>query len=295
MIKYKRSISLLTIIIALLSLIASAYGIFSSGGPGGYEFKAFSGDVIQIYGTGLYQDNSISLVSQGIAQDIITIILGVPLLIISLLLFRKGLFKGKLLLAGTLGYFLYTYISYTFLWMYNSMFLVYVILMSSSFYAFTLTLMSFDMKNMNSYFNEKIPVKFFSGFLFFLAALLSFMWLGMIIKPLLHGTFPVALEHYTTLVIQAMDLAFVVPTAILAGILLLKRKPFGYLLASIITIKGFSMSTALTAMIIGQILAGVVVSPDIVIVFAMLNLVIIYPMVLLLKNIKEPNYSSAAM
>ena len=74
MIKYKRSISLLTIIIALLSLVASAYGIFSSGGPGGYEFKALTGDVIQIYGTGLYQNNSIGLVSQGIAQDIITII-----------------------------------------------------------------------------------------------------------------------------------------------------------------------------------------------------------------------------
>lgn len=287
-IKFKKPISILTIIIIVLSLGASIYGIFSGGGPGKYEFKSITGQVVQIYGSGLYQNNSISLVSQGIAQDIITIVLGVPLLVLSLYLFRKGLVKGNLLLSGTLCYFLYTYVSYTFLWMYNPMFLIYVILMSTCFFAFVLTMMCFDMDRFSTYFNEKMPVKFFSGFLFFLATVLLIMWLGIIISPLINNTFPVALEHYTTLVIQAMDLAFVVPTAILAGVLLLKRKAYGYLLASIITIKGLSMSTVIMAMLISQILAGLEIGLAVIVVFAIINLLMIYFMILIMKNIKEP-------
>lgn len=286
--KYKKSISILSVIIITLSLIAAAYGILSSGGQGRHEFKSIHGSIVQIYGKGLYQNDSVSVVAQGTAQDIVTIFLGIPLLAFSLNLFRRGLLKGKLLLAGTLGYFLYTYISYTFLWMYNSLFLIYVILMSSSLFAFILTMMSFDMENMSSYFNEKMPIRFLCGFLFSLGTIIGLMWFGMILQPILKGTIPSGLEHYTTLVIQAMDLGFVVPTAFLAALLLRKRKPFGYLLASVMIIKGLSMGTALTAMIIGQLLAGVDVGLAMIVIFPIINLLMIYCMVLIIKNIREP-------
>lgn len=286
--RYKKPISILVIVIIVLSFTASAYGVFSRQGPGPHEFKSLYGETVQLYGKGLYQSNSVSVASQGIAQDVVTMILGIPLLILSLYLFRKGSIKGRLLLAGTLGYFLYSYISYVFLCVYNPLFLVYVILMSSCLFAFILTLMSFDLENLGSCFHPKIPVRFLSGFLFFLAAALGLMWLGMIVPPLLKGTVPPALEHYTTLVIQAMDLGFVVPTAILGGVLLLKRKPFGYLLTSVMIIKGLSMGTALTAMIIGQLLAGVTVSFAIIVLFPAVNLLMVYCMFIVMKNIKEP-------
>lgn len=292
---YKKSISVLVIIITILSLTASAYGVFSSQSQNKHEFKSIYGETIQLHDKGLYQNDSVSIASQGISQDVVTMVICIPLLLISLYLFRKGLIKGRLLLAGTLGYFLYTYTSYTFLWMYNSFFLVYVVLMSASLFAFILTMMSFDLKKLDLCFSQKTPVKFLAGFLFFLAAALGFMWLGIIVPPLLKGTVPQALEHYTTLVIQAMDLGFVVPTAILSGVLILKRKPIGYLLTSVITIKGLSMATALTAMIIGQILAGVEVSFVTVILFSIINILIIYCMVLLMKNIKEPGNISMSM
>ncbi len=286
--RYKKPISILVIIIIVLSFAASAYGVFSRQGPGQHEFKSLYGETVQLYGKGLYQNNSVSIASQGIAQDVVTMILGIPLLIVSLYLFRKGLLKGRLLLAGTLGYFLYSYTSYVFLCMYNPLFLVYVILMSSSLFAFILILMSFDLEKLGSCFHPKMPVRFLSGFLFFLAAVLGLMWLGMIVPPLLKGTVPPPLEHYTTLVVQAMDLGFVVPTAILGGVLLLKRKPFGYLLTSVMIIKGLSMGTALTAMIIGQLLAGVTISFAVIVLFPAVNLLMVYCMFIVMKNIKEP-------
>lgn len=285
--KYKKTITILVICIAILSLFASACGIFSTDGNGQHGITSYYGSTVSIYGKGLYRNDSVSVAAQGIAQDIVTIILGLPLLITSLYFSRKGLLKGRLLLSGTLGYFLYTYTSYSFLWMYNSLFLIYVILMSTSFFAFLLTMMSFDIENLPHYFNEKLPVNFLGGFFIFIGISIGLMWLGRIVPPLLAHSIPPSLEHYTTLPIQALDLGFIVPVAILTGILIIKKKPFGYLLSSVITVKGITMLTSITAMIIGQILLGVKVSFMEIILFPAFNLIIIYCLFLIMKCIKD--------
>lgn len=283
--KYKKAINILVIIIVVLSLAASVCGIFSAGGRGTYEIQSFRGETVLIYGKGLYCNDSVSAASQGIAQDIVTVVLGIPLLIISLCFARKGLLKGRLLLTGTLAYFLYTYVSYSFVWMYNPLFLVYVALMSTSFFAFLLTIMSIKIEELPSAFNKKLPVKFLGGFLIFMGTAIGLMWLGRILPSLINGTSPVGLEHYSTLPIQALDLGFIVPTAIMSGILLIKRKPFGYLLSSVITIKGITMLSAITAMIIGQLLAGVTVSLAEIIIFPLFNLIIIFCLFIIMKNV----------
>lgn len=289
--KYKRTISLLIGCIIILSVFASLVGIFSNAGSGVRQIESFRGETIKIYGKGLYGNDSVAVAAQGIAQDIITVALGVPLLIVSLYLALKDSLRGRLLLTGTLGYFLYTYISYVFLWMYNPMFIVYVMLMSASFFAFTLLMMSFDIKNLSSAFNKKLPVKFLGGFQIFFAAALWLLWMGKIIPTITSGTVPVGLEHYTTLVIQGLDLGFIVPIALLSGVLLIKRKPLGYLLSSVIIMKGFTMGAALTAMIISQYIAGVSMGIIEIIMFPMFSLVIFYCMILLLKNINCKGYA----
>lgn len=288
--KFKKSISLLTCIIISFALIASAYGIFSRDGQGKFEFKSLHGEIVQVYGKGLYKNESISMASQAIAQDIVTLGLGIPLLIAALLLARKGLLKGRLLLTGILGYFLYTYTSYSFLAMYNSLFLVYVVLMSASFFAFTLTMMSYDIQNINSYFSPKLPVKFIGGVLIFIAVAVALMWLKRIITPLTAGTLPEGLEHYTTLVIQALDLGFVLPAGILSAVLLIKRNDFGYLLASVIIIKDSALLIVITAMLIAQISTGIQVASAELVVFPILAMMIIYCMYLIMKNVIEPLY-----
>lgn len=288
--KNKKIISILVLCIVALALASACYGVFSYGGKGLHDIKSFYGEAVSIYGKGLYRNDSVSVASQGIAQDIVTIIVGIPLLVASLYLARKGLLKGKLLLAGTLGYFLYTYTSYSFVWMYNSLFLIYVILMSTSFFAFLLTMMSFDLENLKDCFNEGLPVKFLGGFFIFLGVAIGLMWLKRIVPPLLNGTLPIGIEHYTTLPIQALDLGFIVPTAIISGILTVKKKSLGYLLSSVMTVKCITMLTAITAMIIGQSLAGIRMSFVEIAIFPAANLIVIYLLILIIKNVKEPIY-----
>ncbi|OLS40526.1 hypothetical protein [Bacillus sp. MRMR6] len=285
--KFKKSISLLVVFISILSISAASIGIFSNQGQGEFEYTSIYGETVQIHGKGIYQHDSVSMAAQAIGQDYVTLLLGVPLLLLSLFFSRKGLLKGRLLLTGTLGYFLYTYASYSFLSMYNSLFLVYVALMSASFFAFTLAMMSFDIENLPLYFSDRMPVKFLGIFLLFVSFVFGMMWTAKIGFPLLSSTPPPDLQHYTTFVIQAMDLGFVVPVGLLAGILLILKRPFGFLLAPVIIMKEVTLLTALTAMIFLQMNAGVKVGYLIIISILLFNLFIIICLVLVMKNLNE--------
>ena len=285
--KYRKSISFLVWLIILLSIVATSYGIFSIQGGGESEYKSIFGETVFINGKGLYRHDSVSIAAQAIAQDYVTLFLGIPLLLFSLYLTHKGLIKGKLLLTGTLGYFLYTYVSYSFLSMYNSFFLIYVVLMSASLFAFILGMMSFDIQTLRRHFDELLPVAFIGGFLLVVSFVFAMMWLGKIVPALMKEGPPAGLEHYTTMVIQAMDLGFVIPAAILAAILLMKRKSFGYLLASVMIVKEITMLTALSVMVIFQMLAGMKGLNVMLGIVVLFNLIIIYCLYLVMKNIKE--------
>ena len=287
--KNKGTITILVALIVILSFVASAIGVFSGQNEVAVvsQFQSIHGENITLYGRGIYHNDSVSAAAQCIAQDVVTLVLGIPMLLISLILARKGLLRGRLLLTGTIAYFLYAYTSYSFLSMYNSLFLVYVMLMSVSLFAFILCITSFDMEALKNTFGPKLPIKFIGGFQLFIAFMLFMMWMGRIVPPLIAGSIPMGLEHYNTLVIQAMDLGIIVPVAALSGIMIIKRKPLGYLLSSVIIIKSLTMLTALTAMIIGMIIVGVEVSIVEMTVFPAFNLVAIFCLAVLLRSINE--------
>lgn len=286
--KYQKSIRYLIIIILILATFTSIIGLFSNRGNGSYEYISVGGEIVEIYGKGIYKNDSVSVVAQGKASDLVTLFLAIPLLTFATIFTLKGSLKGRLLLTGTLGYFLYTYMSYSFLWNYNPLFLVYVILMSTSLFAFILTLMSFEIEELPHMFKEKLPIGFLAGFQFFIALMLGLLWLGKLMPTILNGAIPVGLEHYTTLVIQAMDLGFVVPMALISGVLLLKRKTFGYLFTSIIIIKAITMLTSITAMMINTYLSGVTVNYIETVIFSAFNLLAIVAFIILMKNTVEP-------
>ena len=293
--KYNKVINVLVIIIVILASIACLAGLLINGGNGQYLFKSINGEVVKIYGSGLYKYDSISVVSQGKATDLVTLILGVPLLLVSLYFTSKNSFRGMLVLTGTLGYFLYTYMSYTFLWNYNPFFIVYVMIMSLSFYAFVLCLMSYQIDKLQSMFSDQLPVKFLGGFQIFIGFMLGMLWFGRIAPSIMGGEVPFGLEHYTTLVIQGMDLGFIVPTAFLSGILLIKRKPFGYLLSSVIIVKGMTMLTCMSAMIINQAINKVSMNIVEVVVFPAFNCLALICLVLLMKNVKVRKVSEIGL
>jgi hypothetical protein len=217
----------------------------------------------------------------------VTLIVGIPLLLISLRLYRQGRLRGQLLLAGTLAYFLYTYTSMAFGAAYNQLFLVYVALFSLSLFAFSMAMLSVDLRALPSHFSEKLPRRGIAAFLFITGAFLLLAWLGRIVPSLLAGAPPVGLGTSTTVYIQVLDLGLVVPAVFLAGVMLLRQRPLGYLLASVALIKFVTMGIALMAMIIGQALAGVPMAAAEVVIFPIITLVGIAMAFLLLRDLRE--------
>jgi hypothetical protein len=285
--EHKRTISILVLFIVVLSLAATTAGIFSNQGPGPFEHETVRGRTVVIYGKGIYRHMSMDVAPQGIAQDVVTLGIGIPILVISLYLSGKGLFKGRILLAGTLGYFLVTYLFYMIMGMYNEFFLVYAALTSLCFFAFLPVVFSLNINSVSSYFSDRLPVRFLGGFLLFNSLAIAALWLGVVVPPLLKGTIPVEVEHYTTLVVQGMDLSILLPAAFVSGVLLIKRRPFGYMLAPVYMVFLSILMTALVAKMIGMSMVGVNVGPPLVII-PIIALMSIFCAGLILKNVKEP-------
>ena len=82
-----------------------------------------------------------------------------------------------------------------------------------------------------------------------MAGLLMIMWLARIVAAM-NGKIDGILLGQTTLVVQALDLGLVVPLAVFTGVTALRRRPLGYLLSSVVVIKGLAMAAAICAMLI---------------------------------------------
>lgn len=292
--RFRRPVGFLVICITLLSLVTTLTGILSSEGPGEYKFESIRGQTVEIYGKGIYQHMSSDVAVQGIAQDYVTLIVGIPLLLVSFFRSGKNSLRERFLLAGTSGYFLVTYLFYMCMAMYNKLFLIYIILTSASFFALASTMFSLNSEQLSSYFSQKLPVKLIGGFLIFNTIAIGLLWLSVILPPLIEGViYPAALEHYTTLIVQGLDLSFLLPLAFIAGVLFIKKKPFSYLLAPVYMIFLSLLMTALTAKVIGMALSSISTGPAIVVI-PLLNISAIICSILIMKNIKEMEFKMSS-
>jgi hypothetical protein len=277
--------------IILLTFVATLAGLWPGEGQS-YAQTNFRGEEVIINARGLYYWDTVSSVAQMQANDLVTLVLGLPLLVISFWLTRLGSLRGRLLLTGTLGFILYTYITMCFGAAYNRFFMVYVALFSLSLFAFVLSMMSFDLKTLPSHFSEKLPRSWVAGLLFFAAVFLSLAWLGRVAATFMPNAIP-ALENTTSMFIQAMDLGLIVPLCVLSGVLLLRRHAWGYLLASVGLMKFLTMGIAVSLMGFNMARVGVPVSAVELVVFPVIAIANLVMVALLIKNINDTPMNTA--
>lgn len=285
--KYTKTLHLLTLLIIILSGIATTIGMFSNSPKELSPVLTSFGETIELYGKGIYARDSVSMASQAIAQDFITCIGGIPLLIIGLCLALKQSKKGVFLLSGTLAYFLYTYASYSLLIVYNHLYLIYVAIMILSFYAFILCMNQISHYEVETTFACSFPIKAVSRFLWATGFMLGSMWIGRVIPTLTNESAPEGLEVYSTLGIQTLDLGFVVPACFIFGYLLRKKNKWGYLLSIVLVAKALTITAAVSAMTILMRINGIFVSPVETFLFPTLFIICVIVIVPLFRKIKE--------
>jgi hypothetical protein len=277
----------LALIIIPLAIFAAGAGVFWQGTGQPYPFDTLRGETVMIRGDGLYRYDTVNSASQEIGTDVVTQLIGIPLLGAGIVLSRKGSLRGQLLLTGALGYFLYTYGAMCFLTAFNSLFLVYVALFSLSLFGFILSMSSLDVDEVARHISSGFPRRVVAFYFIIVAVFLLLAWLGLVASPSLRWTPPAGLESAITMVIQALDLGVIVPTSLITATLLLKKQAWGYTLSSVMLLKILTMGAALIAMIVGQMLAGVPIDLVISVIFTLISLTGIILGIITLRNIRN--------
>lgn len=284
--KHRKTITLLAMLIMIASVVAAVGGIFSGSGTGSFMYESIRGEQVEIYGKGIYRHMPAEVAPQGIAQDYVTLFVGVPLLLISLIWFRSGSLRGRFFIAGILMYFFVTYLFYLTMGMYNVFFLLYAFLLGTSFFGLLLALLSIDVFRLKDRLSKKTPVKYAGGFLIFNGLAIALMWLGIVIPPLIEGSlYPPDLFHFTTLIVQGLDLGLLLPLSFVSGWLLWKRHSLGLLAGPVYFVFLSLLMLALTAKIIALGMLGYEIIPAIFIIPA-ITLIAIAGSVVLLSSVR---------
>lgn len=280
-------------LIVALATVATSAGLLWPGGEGTYPFTNLRGETAEIYGRGLYRYDSLLIGAGFRGADAVVLFLAIPLLVFSIPRYRHGSLRGAFLLLGTLAYFLYNYASMALGAAYNNLFLIYVALFSASLFAFVLAFTSIDREHLPAHVSTQMPHRAIAIFLFVAGLVLLVVWLGLgILLPLSQGQPPQELAAYTTLVTHALDLGILMPVAFLAGVMLLRRAPLGYLLAfTMLVLAIFVVGAAVPAATVSQWLAGYAFTAGqfvaFVVPFVVLGLIALWFAVVFLRNIVD--------
>lgn len=257
----------LVLVILVGATVASAMGAFYTAGDGPRQVETVRGETVRVHGYGIYRHMSADVAVQGIGQDYVTLFLAVPALAVSYFLARSGSLRWRLLLGGVLGYFLVTYLFYLVMGTFNELFLLYALLLGCSFFAFARVLLNVDLSGLCRTVGSGKTARFGGGFLIVNSFLIGLLWLSVVLPPLLDGSlYPTEVQHYTTLVVQGLDLGLLLPLSFASGLLLRRGSPLGFLLGPVYLVFLSLLMTALIAKIVAMALTGVSVFPSIVII-----------------------------
>lgn len=187
-----------------------------------------------------------------LGQDIFNLVMGVPLLLGSMWLARRGSLVGLLLWPGMLFYALYWYILYLVGAPFSVLFVLYVPLVTLSAFTIIGLVASIDGEEVRQQLAGTVPARAIGVILLVLGLLtLGQDATGALLTALADNApiDPVA-RH-----VWIVDLALQAPTVIVGGVLLWRRKPLGYvggaglLLQYGLSAVGFVASMALRAIL----------------------------------------------
>jgi hypothetical protein len=285
-----KALHFLSISIIVLAIITSGMGLFFTTNGQPFDFINQYGDIIKIYGNGIYKNDSYFMAQIFKGTDCMVLFLAIPLLVIALIMdIKNNTLKTKLFLTGIIVFFLYCSISYSIGVIYNVLHLFYIALFSCSLFA---TVIGYGLlKNYSIKVSGKISTNGLKIFLIFCGLSLFVAWLPDIITSLINKKSLELIEIYTTQITYVLDMAIISPTIFICLYHLNKNTNVGYILLGII----LNMLVMTGIMVIFQTIiparAGVELPIGAIItkveIFVVLAIIATYYEIKLFKNIQS--------
>jgi hypothetical protein len=197
----------LTLMYALSLIIAILMAVASVGGL--------------VYGAVLYPTDD--LYQSLVPTDVVNLLLGLPILLGSIWLARRGKLLGLLLWPGALFFVLYNYLVYVLVVPLNVAFLLHLTLVMLSAYTLIGLLASIDGETVKQRLAGSVPERLAGGIVAGLGLLFFLRAIGVLVGALASQT-PMA---ETELAPNVSDL-LIAPALVVGGVLLWRREAFGY-------------------------------------------------------------------
>lgn len=210
----------------------------------------------------IYQRETLSLASQSQLQDKLNLFILLPLLALSLWQMHRQKGLWMLIFGGVIFYSLYQAFLYAFGLHFNGLFIIYCLHLGLTFYLFVYFLRKVARLEIAFLFREDAPLNWIGGLLILAAIFFYSIWLSELIPALRNAAIPASVAQNNLLVNprHVLDIAIVLPSMLVAGILLMRRHGMGYLVSAVFLIylvlqSGLMMATE-QASILGYFAGG---------------------------------------
>lgn len=249
-------IYLLTVIVALLIVVVTLFGLLDNHPGHSYDYINQYGDTVKIYGEGLYRNDSYFKAPVFRGSDFTMLLLAVPLLVYALHKFKtKPGIATRTGLISALAVAFYYAASVAFGVVYNQLHLVYIALFSVALFALVRVTTGLDYHKAVE--NKITTPKGIYVFLYLTGAALIVAWLPDIISSLISGRPLALIENYTTEITYVLDMGLVAPLCFVCVYLLKKDMLAGYVLLDVLLTLCMVIGVMLPVQTIFQLNAGI--------------------------------------
>ena len=223
------------------------------------------GETYEMATSGVYANNAMRIVAEGVGWDVFTLVIVVPALLLLVPLVMRGSFRGRLVAAGLLGYFTYMYLEYAVTWAFGPLFVVFVAIFAASLLGLVWIAATLASEGIADRFDERFPRRSWAALSVGMSVLLGALWFSRIGQALTDGVSGY-LHGETTMTVQALDLGLVVPISCLIAVLAWRRNDAGLVAASAFAVTYVAMSAAIASMLVSAwLVTGVIELPPIIV------------------------------
>jgi hypothetical protein len=244
----------LCVAVALFAGLAAALGVFARGDGTFVTVTSARGETYDMATTGIYAYNARQLVAEGVGWDVFTLLIAAPMLLVAAIWVARGSFRGHLVAAGLLGYFLYMYLEYAVTWAFGPLFVLFVAIYAASLIGLVGVWVAISSSGLTDRFSHAFPRRSWAAVSLGMSGLLVAMWAARIVEALGSETGG-TLHGETTMTVQALDLGLLIPVAVLIAVLALRRVPAALAAAAAFAVTFVAMSAAIAAMMISASIA----------------------------------------
>lgn len=287
----RNTIHSLSFIIAFLTLVVSGAGLFWTDGGMSHTVKSPYGNIIELYGDGIYKNDHAFLAPIFRGTDCVMFFISVPILLwLTYVDKKKNSFPSLLRLVSFLFVVVYYAFNLAFGVIFNPLHLVYTVFISLSSFTLVLGIKSLSDQYASGFsttFRATRGLRIFiitSGIALFVAWLPDIIGAHIADKPLTY------LENYTTSITYILDMGFISPLLFLSLYLIGKHPFYGTCLLSMLLFLSMMIGIILPFQTYFQIQSGIDVPiPELVtkvLMFLILSVFAIYFNRKLYKSIK---------